>query len=107
MIRTLLFALLAASPAAAPLHTRTVLTEDEQVFINVYKAVSPSVVNITTTAMVDQGFFDMVPRQGAGSGVGYVSTEPHTFYISVESTGLSWTFSVEEGIVGEVVGSAR
>lgn len=50
---------------------------------------------------------EVVDRQGAGSGVGYVSTEPHTFYISVESTGLSWTFSVDEGIAGEVVSDSR
>src|SRR6185436_8688987 len=71
-----------AAQAGTPLHARPVLTEDEQVFINVYKAVSPSVVNITTTAMVDQGFFDMVPRQGAGSGVvidkqGHILTNWH------------------------------
>jgi len=46
---------------------------------------------------------EVVDHQGPGSGVGYVSTEPHTFYISVESSGLSWTFSVDEGIAGEVV----
>ena len=50
---------------------------------------------------------EVVDRQGAGSGVGYVSTEPHTFYISVESTGLTWTFSVDEGIAGEVVSGSR
>ena len=50
---------------------------------------------------------EVVDRQGAGSGIGYVSTEPHTFYISVESTGLAWTFSVDEGFAGEAVGSAR
>ncbi len=41
---------------------------------------------------------EVVDRQGPGSGVGYVNTEPHTFYISVESTGLAWSFSVDEGI---------
>jgi len=51
---------------------------------------------------------EVVDRQGPGSGVGYVSTEPHTFYISVESSGLSWRFSVDEGLTGEiVVGPAR
>jgi hypothetical protein len=48
----------------------------------------------------------VVDREGPGSGVGYVNTEPHTFYISVEATGLSWTFSVDEGIPGQVVGDA-
>jgi len=48
-----------------------------------------------------------VDHRGAGSGVGYVNTEPHTFYISVESSGLSWTFSVDEGIAGQVVVPTR
>ena len=48
---------------------------------------------------------EVVDRQGPGSGVGYVSTEPHTFYISVESAGVAWTFSVDEGFAGETVGS--
>ena len=42
---------------------------------------------------------EVVDHRGPGSGVGYVSTEPHTFYISVESTGLAWTFSVDEGFL--------
>lgn len=50
---------------------------------------------------------EVVDRQGPGSGVDYVNTEPHTFYISVEATGLSWTFSVDEGIPGRVIGDAR
>jgi hypothetical protein len=48
----------------------------------------------------------VVDHGGAGAGVGYVSQDPHTFYMSVESTGLAWTFTVEEGIAGEVVGDA-
>ena len=50
---------------------------------------------------------EVVNRQDPGSGVGYVSTEPHTFYIAVESSGMSWTFSVDEGITGEVVPDPR
>lgn len=45
----------------------------------------------------------VVDRQGPGSGVDYVSQDPHVFYMSVESTGLDWTISVDEGIAGEVV----
>jgi len=47
---------------------------------------------------------EVVDQQGAGGGTGYVSQDPHVFYMSVESTGLSWKFSVEEGIAGEIVG---
>jgi hypothetical protein len=49
----------------------------------------------------------VVEHQGAGTGVGYVNQDPHTFYMSVESNGLSWTFSVDEGIPGHVIGDAR
>jgi hypothetical protein len=48
----------------------------------------------------------VVDREGAGSGVDYVSQDPHVFYISVESAGLDWTIAVDEGIAGEVVGGS-
>jgi hypothetical protein len=44
----------------------------------------------------------VVDRQGAGSGVDYVSQDPHVFYISIESAGLDWKISVDEGIAGEL-----
>jgi hypothetical protein len=47
----------------------------------------------------------VVDHPGAGSGTDYVSQDPHVFYMSVESTGLDWKFSVEEGILGEIVGA--
>jgi len=50
---------------------------------------------------------EVVDRQGPGSGIGYVSTEPHTFYMSIQSTGLNWTIAVEEGITGEIVQPLR
>jgi hypothetical protein len=50
---------------------------------------------------------EVVDERGAASGVDYVSTDPHVFYMAVESTGVQWTFSVDEGIAGEIVGSRR
>jgi hypothetical protein len=44
----------------------------------------------------------VVDEPGPGSGVDYVSQDPHVFYMSVESAGVDWTFSVEEGIAGEL-----
>ncbi len=44
-----------------------------------------------------------VDQDGPGSGIAYVSQDPHVFYMSVESSGLDWTFSVEEGIAGQLV----
>ena len=49
----------------------------------------------------------VVDERGAGSGTDYVSQDPHVFYMSVESSGIDWKFSVEEGIAGEIVGGAR
>jgi hypothetical protein len=46
-----------------------------------------------------------VDQRGPGNGTAYVSQDPHVFYMSVESSGLDWTFSVEEGIAGQVVGA--
>jgi hypothetical protein len=45
----------------------------------------------------------VVEVHGAGSGTGYVSQDPHVFYMLVESSGLDWQFSVEEGIAAEVI----
>jgi hypothetical protein len=44
----------------------------------------------------------VVEHRGAGSGVDYVSQDPHVFYISVEAAGLDWKISVDEGIAGEI-----
>jgi hypothetical protein len=49
----------------------------------------------------------VVDRTGAGSGVDYVSQDPHVFYLSVESAGLDWKISVDEGIAAEIVGDRR
>jgi hypothetical protein len=49
----------------------------------------------------------VVDHRGAGAGVGYVSQDPHTFYMSIESAGVAWKFSVDEGIAGEIVGGPR
>jgi len=46
----------------------------------------------------------VVEHRGPGSGVDYVSQDPHVFYMSVDSDGLDWKISVDEGIAGEIVG---
>ena len=58
------------------------LNADELETINIYKRVSPSVVNIATITYEEDFFFDVVPRQGAGSGfiidtAGHVLTNNH------------------------------
>jgi len=57
------------------------------------------------SAISGRALQQVVEAQGTASGTDYVSQDPHVFYMSVESAGVEWKFSVEEGIAGEVVGS--
>lgn len=57
-------------------------TEEEQNNIDIYRAAAPGVVNITTISVERDFFFNIVPRQGAGSGSiinkdGYILTNNH------------------------------
>ncbi|MBI3934335.1 MAG: trypsin-like peptidase domain-containing protein [Acidobacteria bacterium] len=52
---------LAAAPDGEP-------SSDEQNNINVYKSISPAVVNITSTTIQYDFFFNVFPSQGSGSG---------------------------------------
>jgi hypothetical protein len=42
-----------------------------------------------------------VEHQGAGSGVAYMAEEPRQFFLVIESSGVDWKVSVDEGVVGE------
>ncbi len=58
------------------------LTEDERNNIELYQRLAPGVVNITSTVVEQDFFFNVVPRQGAGSGAvidprGYILTNHH------------------------------
>src|ERR1019366_6979861 len=55
-------AAVAASPDSLPAFA------DEQNNIQIYKAVSPAVVNITSTTIQYDFFFNVFPSQGSGSG---------------------------------------
>jgi len=58
------------------------LTEDERNNIEIYQRLAAGVVNITSTVLEHDFFFNAVPRQGAGSGSvidarGYILTNHH------------------------------
>ena len=60
----------------------TPLTEDESINIRIYESRSRGVVNITSTTLEYTWFFEVVPRQGVGSGVvidkkGHIVTNYH------------------------------
>ncbi len=58
------------------------LSEAEQINIEIYDRVSPAVVNITSTSIEYNWFFDIIPRRGIGSGIlidgeGHIVTNYH------------------------------
>lgn len=62
--------------------TPTTLTADENQNIRIYRQCSPAVVNITSTNVTVDMFFNLVPQKGVGSGViltkdGYILTNAH------------------------------
>ena len=40
-------------------------------------------------------------QQGAGSGLTYIAEDPRQFFLDIESTGVDWKVSVEEGVIAE------
>ena len=67
--------ILGSGPAGA-------MTEDEKNNIELYQRLAPGVVNVTSTSLERDFFFNVVPREGAGSGSiidprGYILTNHH------------------------------
>jgi S1-C subfamily serine protease len=78
--------------------------------IGVYKRVLPSVVNITSTALVFDFFEGVVPQQGQGSGfildkAGHVLTNFHV--IANANRGIEVTLSNKRSYKAKVVGTDR
>jgi putative serine protease PepD len=82
-------------------------TEDEQNNIDVYEATAPGVVNITTISVGRDFFFNVVPRQGAGSGAivdkeGYILTNHH---VIKDARRLEVTLADGSKLRGKLVGT--
>jgi len=45
---------------------------------------------------------ELVSHEGAGKGTAYFSEDPRVFHAVIDSTGLDWTFTIEEAVVGSV-----
>ena len=41
-----------------------------------------------------------VDQQGTGRGTSYVDSDPHVFYLVIDSANLDWSFTVEEAFSG-------
>ncbi len=52
------------------------LSQEEQTNIEIYQRVSSAVVNITSTSMEYNWFYEIIPRKGIGSGI-LIDTEGH------------------------------
>ena len=69
-------------PKDAPKALSVEWTPDEQINIDIYERVSPAVVNITSTTVEYNWFYEPIPREGIGSGAlideqGHVVTNHH------------------------------
>lgn len=91
----------------AQISTGLASTEEEQNNIKVYSAAAPGVVNITTVSVERDFFFNIVPRQGAGSGSiidkdGYILTNYHVIH---EARSLEVTLAEGSKWKGKLVGT--
>lgn len=97
----LIFAVGAAGIAQAE------LLPDEANNVEVYKKAHTAVVNITTTTLRQDFFFDIIPQQGSGSGAiissdGYIVTNDH---VVGNANAVEVTFSDKTTVSAEVVGT--
>ncbi len=88
-------------------HAAPAYDAEEQNNIAIYKRVLPSVVNITSTALVFDFFYGTVPQQGQGSGfildkAGHILTNYHV--IEGANRGIEVTLSNKRNYPGRVVG---
>jgi putative serine protease PepD len=78
LIRIILFLLIFTGSSLEVLG----ITEDEKNNIAIYKKAAPAVVNISSVVLERDFFFNVIPREGAGSGAivdkkGYILTNHH------------------------------
>ncbi|MDE3202091.1 MAG: trypsin-like peptidase domain-containing protein [Acidobacteriota bacterium] len=88
-------------------HAAPAYDAEEQNNIAVYKRVLPSVVNITSTALVFNFFYGAVPQQGQGSGfildkAGHILTNYHV--IEGANRGIEVSLSNKRRYTAKVVG---
>jgi S1-C subfamily serine protease len=91
-------------------HAAPAYDAEEQNNIAVYKRVLPSVVNITSTALVFDFFYGAVPQQGQGSGfildkAGHILTNFHV--VAGANRGVEVQLSDKRKFAARVVGTDR
>jgi S1-C subfamily serine protease len=83
------------------------LLPDEANNVEVYKKAHPAVVNINTTTLRQDFFFDIIPQQGSGSGAvirpdGYIVTNDH---VVGNANAVEVTFADKTTVPAEVIGT--
>jgi S1-C subfamily serine protease len=91
-------------------HAAPAYDAEEQNNIAIYKRVSPSVVNITSTALVFDFFYGTVPQQGQGSGfildkAGHILTNFHV--VAGANRGVEVQLSDKRKFAAHVIGTDR
>jgi S1-C subfamily serine protease len=93
-------------------HAAPAYDAEEQNNIAVYKKVSPSVVNITSTTLVYNFFYGAVPQQGQGSGfildkAGHILTNYHVIEGANRSGSIEVQLSNKRKYKAAVIGSDK
>lgn len=83
------------------------LTSEEDTIISLYEKVAPGVVNITSTVLERDFFFNVVPKRGVGSGAiidarGYIVTNHH---VIEDARKLEVTLANGKKYTAQLVGS--
>jgi S1-C subfamily serine protease len=85
------------------------LDSEEQNNIEIYKHVSPSVVNVTSTQMAFDFFYGPVPQEGAGSGF-IIDKEGHiltNYHVVANANRLEVTLANKKKFKAQVIGLDR
>ena len=48
----------------------------------------------------------LVDHRGAGADTAYVGEDPRVFYVVVDSAGLEWSFTIDEGAGAKTIGAS-
>ena len=87
----------------------TARTRDEEINIRIYDELGPGVVNVTSTTLERNFWFDVIPRQGVGSGVvidreGRIVTN---FHVVQEASRIEVTLYDKSSYEAKVLGTDR
>ena len=101
-----------AGLAKSPSQTRTLdtaRTRDEDINIRIYDELGPGVVNVTSTTLERNFWFDVIPRRGVGSGVvidrkGRIVTN---FHVVQEASRIEVTLYDKSSYEAKVLGTDR